>query len=394
MISNIQNKAREIFSKKGYPKTTNEDWKYTNTKNFTSCTSHNQKSNYSPSDFLSEDATNIILFNGQISHKINKNTLGLQILSYEDIKSSNDCVGKFLELSDYNTSGVIAHNTSEFKDAIHITINSDYDSKRPINIISVTENLEDNKIIFPRIYIHAKSNSNSKFFIQHINNNSSGLINSVSEFYCEESANIEIIHLSDIKNQELIDSIIFNQGDNSKIKFLSVAFGGYLYRSNIDIDINGENCDNQFGVLILGSNKNHIDYHTNINHQAGHSLSSFECRSMLRDSANGIFNGKILVSQGASGTNATLNNNNLLLSDKSEMQSNPQLEINCEDVKCSHGSTSGNIDKDALFYLQSRGINALEAKQILVEGFINKLLSSFDYQFLSLDKKVKEWIQA
>ena len=107
-----------------------------------------------------------------------------------------------------------------------------------------------------------------------------------------------------------------------------------------------------------------------------------------------IFNGKILVSQGASGTNATLNNHNLLLSDKSEMQSNPQLEINCEDVKCSHGSTSGNLDKDALFYLQSRGIDALEAKQILIEGFINKLLSSFDYQFLSLDKKVKEWIQA
>ena len=114
---------------------------------------------------------------------------------------------------------------------------------------------------------------------------------------------------------------------------------------------------------------------------------------MLKDSANGIFNGKILVEENASGTNATLYNNNLLLSNKSEMQSNPQLEINCQDVKCAHGSTSGNLNKDALFYLESRGIDELQAKQMLIQGFINKLLSSFDSKFLSINKKVKEWIE-
>ena len=112
----------------------------------------------------------------------------------------------------------------------------------------------------------------------------------------------------------------------------------------------------------------------------------------MKDRSIGIFNGKILVAEGASGTDSTLNNNNLLLSDKSEIQSNPQLEINCEDVKCSHGSTSGNLDKNALFYLRSRGINEEDAKRILVEGFINKLLSSFSLKFLSLDQRIKEWI--
>ena len=106
-----------------------------------------------------------------------------------------------------------------------------------------------------------------------------------------------------------------------------------------------------------------------------------------------LFNGKILVAKGASGTNATLNNNNLLLSNTSAMQSNPQLEINCEDVKCSHGSTSGNLDKDALFYLCSRGIDEDAAKEILIQGFISKLLSLFNTEKLSLESKVKEWIQ-
>ena len=98
------------------------------------------------------------------------------------------------------------------------------------------------------------------------------------------------------------------------------------------------------------------------------------------------------MAEGASGTDSTLNNNNLLLSDKSEMQSNPQLEINCEDVKCAHGSTSGNLDKEALFYLRSRGISKKDAKDILIEGFINKLLSSFNPEFISLDERIKKWI--
>ena len=143
---------------------------------------------------------------------------------------------------------------------------------------------------------------------------------------------------------------------------------------------------------MLGSDRDHIDYHTNINHLSGHSTSHFSCRSLLKDSSIGIFNGKILVAKGASGTDSTLNNNNLLLSDKSEIQSNPQLEINCEDVKCKHGSTSGNLDKDALFYLRSRGINESDARGILIEGFISKLLSSFDFEFLSLDQRIRKWI--
>ena len=145
---------------------------------------------------------------------------------------------------------------------------------------------------------------------------------------------------------------------------------------------------------MLGSANNHIDYHVNINHRIGHSISNFLCRSMLRDSARGIFNGKILVEEKASGTSAKLNNNNLLLSDLSSMQSNPQLEINCEDVKCAHGSTSGNLDQDALFYLRSRGINISEAHKILIKGFTSKLLEPFDSDALLLDDKVKEWIES
>jgi Fe-S cluster assembly protein SufD len=144
---------------------------------------------------------------------------------------------------------------------------------------------------------------------------------------------------------------------------------------------------------MLGSDTNHIDYHANVNHKIGNSVSNFLCRSLLKDKARGVFNGKILVEENASGTSATLNNNNLLLSDLAAMQSNPQLEINCEDVKCAHGSTSGNLDQDALFYLCSRGISISKAHEILIKGFTSKLLDSFDTVDLSLDQQIKDWIE-
>ena len=116
-------------------------------------------------------------------------------------------MGNFLQISDYSQSGVIAHNTSEFKDAVHLSIDSNYNPDIPINIVSTTENLKANDIIFPRFYIHAKSKSNSRIFIRHINHNTRGAGNAVSEFYCEESSSIDIIHVSNIKNQKFIDSI-------------------------------------------------------------------------------------------------------------------------------------------------------------------------------------------
>lgn len=397
MFSDIRNKAKKVFSKRGYPSRKEEMWEYTNTKNFGSCTpKYIESSDYeldkiNLSEELSEESYNIILYNGQLV-KWDTKIKDIKINNYNDLLSSPESSENFLKLSDFTDNGVVAHNTSTFSDALHLTINKEKNLEMPINIISITNNLGNNRIVFPRLYIHAKAYSNSKIYIQHINKGATCSINSVFEFFCEESSKIEVIHFSNSRNQEIIDSIFFDQRDNSQIKFLSTAFGGKLYKSNIDISINGESCNNNFGILILGSDSDHIDYHTNINHLSGHSNSDFSCRSLLKDSSIGIFNGKILVAKGASGTDSTLNNNNLLLSDKSEMQSNPQLEINCEDVKCAHGSTSGNLDQDALFYLRSRGISKSDANGILIEGFINKLISVFDLKFLSLDQRIKKWI--
>ena len=394
MFSDIRNKAKDTFSKIGYPSTKKEMWRYTNIKNFDNYTSGDTKKiDYkSGSITLPEKLFNIIIYNGHLI-KSNPDLKGVTIQNYDDLMdTSSFSAENFLQVSNFIDNGVVAHNTSEFTDALHLIIGQDYKLETPINIISITNKLESNKIIFPRIYVHAEENSCSKIYIQHMNCGSECAINSVIEFFCEDSSKIEIIELSDLKDQEVINSIFFHQKDNSQINFFSTALGGKLYRSNINVEINGENCNNNFGVLILGSNKDHIDYHTNINHLLGRSKNHFSCKSLLKDDSKGIFNGRILVSKGASGSKSKLNNNNILLSERSQMQSNPQLEINCEDVKCSHGSTTGNLSKDELFYLRSRGINEDHAKKILVQGFIDKLLLPFDLEFLYIKDRIKAWI--
>lgn len=392
MLSNIRNRAKDIFSKIGYPSTKEEKWKYTSLKNFNDYESdHSSKIDYKLDKAnLSKESINIILCNGELITK-DINIDGVKIQNYEDLVSSKSSKN-FLKLFDFTDNGVIAHNTSSFTDALYLSIDSGKEIDIPINIINVTSDLGSDRIIFPRVYIHINKNSSSKIYIQHINDGAGCAVNSVFEFYCESSSKLEIIQLSNLKNQELIDSIFFHQEANSQIKFLSTIFGGKLYRSNIEISINGEGCNNNFGVLMLGTDKDHIDYHVNINHISGQSTNNFNCKSLLKDSSIGIFNGKILVAKGASGTDSTLNNNNLLLSDKSEIQSNPQLEINCKDVKCAHGFTSGNLDKDALFYLQSRGINKQDARAILIQGFISKLITHFDSGSLCLEKRIEDWI--
>ena len=391
MLSEIRDKAKNIFSQSGYHLEKDENWKYTDIKNFQNCcASSSRNHNYDINKIdLSDEMYNIIICNGELIYS-DDYLEGLKIKNYNDIINSSKSEN-FLQICDFNNS-VVAHNTSEFHDALYIDFEKDFESEKAINIINITSNLQSNEMVFPRVYIHARENSNTKIYIQNLDDNSKCAINSVFEFHCEDFSNLEVIQSSSLKNQEVIESFFFNQKDNSKIQFLSVSFGGKLYRSNIDISINGKHCDNKFGVLILGEGKEHIDYHTDIKHIKQNSSNNFLCRSLLKGNAKAIFNGKILIQEGASGSDSILNNNNLLLSENSEIQSNPQLEINCEDVKCAHGSTTGSLSEDELFYLRSRGINKDDAKHILVEGFINKLLIPFKLDALYINEKVKSWI--
>jgi Fe-S cluster assembly protein SufD len=154
-----------------------------------------------------------------------------------------------------------------------------------------------------------------------------------------------------------------------------VTLGGGLVRNDVQAILGGEGSECTLNGLYLIADDQHIDNHTEIDHAQPRASSRELYKGILRGRARGVFNGKIIVRKGAQKTDARQTNKNLLLSDEAVVNSKPQLEIYADDVKCSHGSTIGQLDRDALFYLRARGIGADAARSLLSYGFAADILN-------------------
>jgi len=164
-------------------------------------------------------------------------------------------------------------------------------------------------------------------------------------------------------------------GKRSRLDMLSVDLGGGLIRNDVDIDIANPESSATFNGLYLTGDDQHIDNHTRVDHRVGPAVSAQEYRGILTGNSRAIWNGKAVVHKGADGTDATQANHNLLLSERAEINPKPELEIYAEDVKCAHGTTVGQLDETALFYLRTRGLDHDQAKTLLVHAFAVDLIS-------------------
>ena len=163
-------------------------------------------------------------------------------------------------------------------------------------------------------------------------------------------------------------------GADSHLNMASYDLGGGLIRNDVDIDICEPGVDANFSGLYLVGDGQHIDNHTRVDHRVGPATSSQEYRGILNGRCRAVWNGKAIVHQGADGTDANQENHNLLLSDKAEIDAKPELEIYADEVKCSHGTTVGQLDDAALFYLRTRGLDTRQARQLLTHAFATDLV--------------------
>ena len=160
-------------------------------------------------------------------------------------------------------------------------------------------------------------------------------------------------------------------------RFASAGFdlGGGLIRNDMIINISNPGADVSFDGLYLAGEGQHIDNHTRVDHKVGPATSKQEYRGILNGKCRCVWNGKAIVHEGADGTDADQANHNLLLSDKAEIDAKPELEIYTDDVKCSHGTTVGQLDETSLFYLRTRGLDKQHATQVLTHAFAAGLVA-------------------
>ncbi len=204
----------------------------------------------------------------------------------------------------------------------------------------------------------------------------SSYTNTVVEVFCEANSLTEWSKLQ-LENETAlrIDNTLVHQQRDSKFTINTISLSGQMIRNNLYIALDDENTEAHMYGLYLIDGKTHVDNHTVADHKKPHSFSNELYKGIMADNAHGVFNGKIYVRQDAQKTNAFQQNNNILLSSNAVINTKPQLEIWADDVKCSHGCTTGQLDEEQLFYLRARGISKEKAKAMLLHAFAEDVLS-------------------
>ncbi|MDQ6964488.1 MAG: Fe-S cluster assembly protein SufD [Mariprofundales bacterium] len=171
-----------------------------------------------------------------------------------------------------------------------------------------------------------------------------------------------------------LGSVVVNLDRSASYNLHAVELGGSISRLDLITNLNqaGASCDIH-GLMVLNG-RQHTDHHITINHTAPHCHSRINYRTILNDRAHAVFNGRVVVAKGASGTDSAQHSGNILLSKRAQIDTTPELEIYNDDVKCAHGATIGQLDSEHLFYLQSRGLSEDEARKLLIHAFAESVL--------------------
>jgi Fe-S cluster assembly protein SufD len=270
-----------------------------------------------------------------------------------------------------------ALNTAYFQEIIHIHISAKTEMQKPLKLVFITSG--ENTMSNPRIFIQVEKNASAKIAMEYRSvESASSFCNVVTECMVEENARLEIDKIQNENSGTFhISTEQISQEKNSFFQINTMTLDGGLVRNNINISVNGENCETHMNGAIIAKGTTHVDNHTFVDHRVANCFSNENYKYVLEEKATGVFNGRVIVQQHAQKINAYQKNANILLSDFALMNSKPELEIYADDVKCSHGSTTGQLDEDAVFYLQARGISKEKSKKLLVSAFINEITDQF-----------------
>ena len=390
-VHDIRTQAIKKFEEEGFPTKRLENWKYTSLKK---TLQHDYKLFPSKSEapefkdiesFLINDIESykIIFVDGKYCSHLSETThdgMDICILSSALTQSKYDLVIENYFDKIAKKDGITSLNTAFSSEGSFIHIPKNIQVDKPIQIIYFSTGKNESVLYQPRNLVVVDENSQVEIIEKyHSLNDNSVLVNTVTEIYADKKSNIKHYKIQNDNNtSSLIDNTFVSQEHSSSYSLHTFSFGGELIRNNLNIFQNDERIESSInGITIIDDNQ-HVDHNTLIHHRKPNCNSYQDYKGIFGGKSVGVFNGRVLVEKEAQKTNAFQANNNVLISDKAAINTKPQLEIFADDVKCSHGCTVGQLDKNALFYLRSRGIAEKEATALMMYGFANKVLTSVE----------------
>ncbi|WP_373495093.1 Fe-S cluster assembly protein SufD [Aquiflexum sp.] len=376
----IREKGRSLIIENGLPALKEEEYK------FTSISKKLEQSidDFSPStrsEFIREivlshvfegfDGDLLVFNNGHYDKTLSSvNQSGLEVSTLID--SVQASLGK---IAKSEKDPFVSLNDIYFEDGIFIKVKKNQKIEKPVFFLFFNKT-NQGQVISPRILIEVEENAEVSFLENTISlDESSYFSNVVTEIKVEQNAHVHYDRLqSQNRKSILVNNFETDVHRDASFTSLVVSLSGDMVRNNLSLNLLDSGCEgNMYGLYLLNG-KTHVDNHTNVDHTKPHSESNELYKGILADSSRGVFNGKIFVRQDAQKTNAFQQNNNILLSDDATVNTKPQLEIWADDVKCSHGCTTGQLDEEALFYLRARGLGKEQAKGMLLYAFAGEVL--------------------
>jgi len=389
-LHEIRNEAIKSFKEKGFPSKKDEDWKYTSLNALLKhdySISSKQENTIEFKDvkkyFIHDiDTYKIVFIDGKYSSFLSETThdgIDVCLMSAAlNMPKYNIIIDSYYNKIAKTDHSLTSLNTAFASEGAYIHIPKNKVVEKPIQIIHFSTGNEVSLLSQPRNLIVVGENSHVQIIERHQSLTSNVVLtNSVTEVFANKRAIVDYYKIqNDNQEASLIDNTYISQKQSSHASVHTFSFGGKLIRNNLQFFQKGERIDSTLkGITIIGD-KQHVDHNTLVHHIEPNCESHQDYKGIFGDRSTGVFNGKVIVEKEAQKTNAFQANNNILIDDKATINTKPQLEIFADDVKCSHGCTIGQLDKDALFYLRSRGIPAKEAKALLMYAFANNVLES------------------
>ncbi|MBL7127838.1 MAG: Fe-S cluster assembly protein SufD [Ignavibacteria bacterium] len=267
-------------------------------------------------------------------------------------------------------------NTAFACDSIFIYVPDGNKIKDPVIILNISDTKKPNTLLQPRnLIISGKDSSVTLIDLNYTVGNNHSLNNTVTEIFADKNSELNLYKIQSEGDKSFhIGTTQVHQEEYSKFNSATISWGGSITRNNLNSLLNGEGCECNFdGAFVLSGNQ-HVDNHTLVDHAVPNCQSNEFYKGILGDNSVGVFNGKIIVRKDAQKTNAYQSNKNILLTKTAAMNSKPQLEIFADDVRCSHGATTGQLNEDELFYLRTRGIDKKEARITLLFAFASEII--------------------
>ncbi len=382
-------KALLYLENKGLPTNKHEDYKYCNIdaifkKEFKNL---NQKLNSvsSVDEFKLTDTITLVVLNGNYSEDLSDKIIlkGLHINSFTELEESGKNI--LASQADVEKDAFIALNTVFSGKGFHLKVEKNTKIQIPVHIIYISS-AQEQALVNPRNIIEICENSEA-VIIEHQITLGKGktFTNFLSEKLIKENAKLISYTIQDEKENGF--SVNTNQVKierNGHYNNTTIILSGQLVRNNHNVVITGENSEAHLNGLFVICGNQLADNHTLMDHTVANCQSNELYKGIINDKSIGVFNGKIFVRRDAQKTNAYQSSKNILLSDDATINTKPELEIYADDVKCSHGTTTGKIDESAMFYLNSRGIGKETAKRILLNAFAKEVIDKIEIDSLKI----------